>query len=199
MRFLLPLLTLCASLSPEMQTAVNHISENSLRGNLSYLSSDLLEGRATPSRGLDLAADYIAAQYRRAGLEPVGDDGYFQTATLTVREPNWDGFRMSVTVGGKTTDVDKKEVYLLPDSTLSLNNVPIVAIDARTKISSELVDGKVVFLSDPRAFRVLQGYQPLVIFAEARNLPAGPHVRDPEASAGGPRASLIAKSELTEL
>ena len=53
------------------------ISANSMRGHLSFLASDLLEGRGTPSRGLDLAAEYIAAQFRRAGLEPLGDDGYF--------------------------------------------------------------------------------------------------------------------------
>jgi len=66
----------------EQQAAIDHISADSLRGNLSFLASDLLEGRATPSRGLDMAAEYIAAQFRRAGLEPAGDDGYFQTATL---------------------------------------------------------------------------------------------------------------------
>src|ERR1700742_308057 len=69
-------------LTPEMQAVVNHISADSLRGHLSFLASDLLEGRATPSPGLDLAAEYIAAQFRRAGLEPAGDDGFFQTATL---------------------------------------------------------------------------------------------------------------------
>ena len=69
-------------LAPEQRAVVDHISADSLRGNLSFLASDLLEGRATPSRGLDLAAEYIAAQFRRAGLEPAGDDGYFQTATL---------------------------------------------------------------------------------------------------------------------
>jgi Zn-dependent M28 family amino/carboxypeptidase len=38
---------------------------------VSFLSSDLLEGRRTPSRGADLAAEYIAAQLRAAGLQPV--------------------------------------------------------------------------------------------------------------------------------
>ena len=69
-------------LTPDQRAVMDHISADSLRGNLSFLASDLLEGRATPSRGLDLAAEYIAAQFRRAGLEPAGDDGYFQTATL---------------------------------------------------------------------------------------------------------------------
>lgn len=56
-----------------------------MKGRLSFLSSDLLEGRGTPSRGLDLAAEYIASEFRRAGLEPAGDDGYFQTGKL----PDW--------------------------------------------------------------------------------------------------------------
>ncbi len=42
----------------------------------------MLEGRDTPSRGLDIAGEYIASQFRRLGLEPAGDDGYFQTVVL---------------------------------------------------------------------------------------------------------------------
>ena len=49
---------------------------------MSFLASDELEGRATPSPGQEIAAEYIAAQFRRAGLEPAGDDGYFQTASF---------------------------------------------------------------------------------------------------------------------
>jgi Zn-dependent M28 family amino/carboxypeptidase len=40
-----------------------------LRGDVSFLASDFLEGRATPSRGLDVAAEYIASQFRAAGLQ----------------------------------------------------------------------------------------------------------------------------------
>ena len=62
------------------RAALEQVSAESMKGHLSFLASDALEGRATPSRGLDIAAEYIAAQFRRAGLEPAGDDGYFQTA-----------------------------------------------------------------------------------------------------------------------
>jgi Zn-dependent M28 family amino/carboxypeptidase len=62
------------------RAALERIAADDMRGHLAFLSSDLLEGRKTPSRGLDIAAEYIAAQFRRAGLEPAGDDGYFQTA-----------------------------------------------------------------------------------------------------------------------
>ena len=74
-----------ANLTKDRQQVLNHIRPESLKGHLWFISSDLLEGRATPSRGLDLAAEYIAAQFRRDGLEPAGDDDYFQTTTLTAR------------------------------------------------------------------------------------------------------------------
>lgn len=71
----------------EQLAVMERISADSLRGHLSFLSSDLLEGRATPSRGLDLAAEYIAAQFRRVGLSSIGDD-YFQTGSVDGKPAN---------------------------------------------------------------------------------------------------------------
>ncbi len=67
----------------ELQRALNRISTDSLRGNLSFLSSDLLAGRWTPSPGLDIAAEFIASRFRAAGLEPGNGQEYFQIADLT--------------------------------------------------------------------------------------------------------------------
>src|SRR4051794_32368153 len=64
-----------APLPPETASLLDHISADTMRTHLSYLALDELGGRATPSPGLDLAANYIAVQFRRAGLEPLGDDG----------------------------------------------------------------------------------------------------------------------------
>src|SRR5712692_11837042 len=58
------------TVTPDIHAALDHVSADSLRGHLSFIASDALEGRNTPSRGLDIAAEYIAAQFRRAGLEP---------------------------------------------------------------------------------------------------------------------------------
>ena len=80
------LLTLCAALlvraelTPAEQRLTDAVTPQTLRGHVSFLASDLLEGRDTPSRGLDIAAEYIAAEFRRIGLEPAGDNGYFQMA-----------------------------------------------------------------------------------------------------------------------
>jgi hypothetical protein len=90
-----------AALSTSEQAAIDKISADSMRGNLSFLASDALEGRATPSRGLDIAAEFIAAQFRRAGLESIAKDGsYFQTANLTEVTPNLDGVHLTLTTGG---------------------------------------------------------------------------------------------------
>ncbi len=70
-----------AALSPSEQQLVDFITPAELKAHVSFLASDPLEGRDTPSRGLDVAAEYIASEFRRAGLEPAGDNGYFQTAS----------------------------------------------------------------------------------------------------------------------
>ena len=78
-----------------------------------FLASDLLEGRDTPSRGLDLAAEYIAAQFRRAGLEAVGDDGYFQTANWQLIETGPSGFSLELRLGNDAPIVVGKELVSL--------------------------------------------------------------------------------------
>jgi hypothetical protein len=57
-----------------------HVPVAELRAHVEFLASDALGGRATPSEGLDIAAEYIAAQFRRAGLEPAEGSSYFQIA-----------------------------------------------------------------------------------------------------------------------
>src|SRR5215468_1736940 len=69
---------------------------------LSYLSSDELEGRATFSEGLGLAAAYLAEQLRSWGVKPGGDNGsYFQRVrVLGVKSANHS--TLAVEVNGQT-------------------------------------------------------------------------------------------------
>src|SRR6266849_7668005 len=90
-----------ASITLDRKATLDRISAQSLQGHVWFLSSDLLEGRDTPSRGLDIAAEYIAAQFRRAGLKPAGDDGYFQTAHFVSSEQSVDGAELSIRAGEK--------------------------------------------------------------------------------------------------
>ncbi len=99
-----------------VEPVLERISADSLRGHLSFIASDLLEGRDTPSAGLEIAANYIAAQFRRAGLEPAGDDGYFQTANWVVAQPDPQKFEMKIKTGGEVINVDYGQVSLPADT-----------------------------------------------------------------------------------
>jgi hypothetical protein len=51
---------------------------------IQFLADDSLEGRDTGSRGLEKAAGYMAEQFRAAGLQPAGVDGYRQAMDFQV-------------------------------------------------------------------------------------------------------------------
>ena len=98
---------------PEARAMLERISPDSLRGNLSFLASDLLEGRGTPSRGLNLAAEYIAAQFRRAGLEPGVGESYFQSTTLKARGSEEEQPTQNVIGILRGSDPALKDTYVL--------------------------------------------------------------------------------------
>ncbi len=56
--------------------------EARLRGDLKFLASDECEGRGITTKGINLAADYIAREFEKAGLKPGGTAGYFQPFAL---------------------------------------------------------------------------------------------------------------------
>ena len=153
-----------------MQAVVDRISADSLRGHLSFLASDPLEGRGTPSRGLDLAAEYIAAQFRRAGLEPVGDDGYFQTATLTVREQNPENFEFMVFAQGKTIHIPPSETAIFPDKPVQFDNVPIKLTTRGVSIEEASICARFV------NFAASQVFDPEAPRRPARNAIAAPEL-----------------------
>src|SRR4051812_21553532 len=143
------------ALTADQTSALDRISADSLRGHLSFIASDLLEGRDTPSRGLDLAAEYIAAQFRRAGLEPSGDDGYFQTATLKHSEPDIESFSFEVkTPEGVVLKVPPSHVTFLRPEGVDLKPTGVFKVDitnaeALAALKPEQVEGKVVLAENP--------------------------------------------------
>ena len=64
-------------------TYLDKIAAADLKRMVAYLASDELKGRGTPSPGLDMAADFIAAEFKAAGLKPGNGDSYFQIAEWT--------------------------------------------------------------------------------------------------------------------
>ena len=125
----------------DVKPALDGISAEALRADVSFLASDLLEGRATPSPGLEIAAEYIASQFRRAGLKPAGDSGYFQTARLNQVEPDMTGFQVEVTGGGEPFSLKADDVAFAGSTGVNLAGMTAVKADAADK------KGKVVIAS----------------------------------------------------
>src|SRR3954470_8788881 len=101
------LLSLAGALAQTPQQIAGGVTANDLKADVSFLASDALQGRGTPSPGLDIAAEFIASQFRAAGLDPAGDDGYFQTAPFVQVTPDQEGRSLTLEIGGKTIAVDK--------------------------------------------------------------------------------------------
>lgn len=60
-----------------MRRAAETISESDVRRRIEIVADDSMGGRDTPSRGLDLTANYIAGEFARFGLAPVLDSSRF--------------------------------------------------------------------------------------------------------------------------
>lgn len=136
------------------KVVLDQISAESLRGHLSFIASDLLEGRDTPSRGLDIAAEYIAAQFRRAGLAAVGDDGYFQTAHWIRMTPQADGFELTFSQAGQTISLASQQISLASDQGLQLPAQMLFKLDYNdattlAALTEEQMRGRVIFTEIP--------------------------------------------------
>ena len=79
---------------------VDTITAAQLRSYLSFIASDEMEGRDTPSRGLDTTAKFIAMNLGRWGFKPAGDDGtFFQKIAL--RRDALDATKTSAEINGQ--------------------------------------------------------------------------------------------------
>ena len=77
--FLTLLPGLLAAQSPaSVKEAVSSITAADVIRRIGILADDSMLGRATPSPQLDKVAAYIAAQFRRFGLKPGGDNGNYE-------------------------------------------------------------------------------------------------------------------------
>lgn len=53
------------------------ISAARIKADVEYLASDRLEGRGPGTRGEFLATEYLANEFKKAGLKPVGERGTY--------------------------------------------------------------------------------------------------------------------------
>lgn len=90
------------------------ITPNAIKAHIDFLAADAVEGRETGTRGYDVAAAYVAAQFEAIGVEPAGEHGtYFQQ--VKYRTARLDAAQSSLCIDDGTSCtpyVHRKDVIL---------------------------------------------------------------------------------------
>jgi len=126
-----------AKASSPARKAAEGITSAQLKDYLYYVASDEMEGRDTPSRGLDSTAKFIATLLSRWGFKPAGDDGtFFQKIELT--RYLVDPAAASLQIGGKQLVYGTD--FQVGPSTSSIANVPLVFAGNGWFVKSKNID-----------------------------------------------------------
>ena len=98
--------------SQAKQHGVDLITADQIRNYLYFIASDQMEGRDTPSRGLDTTAQFLVSNLSRWGFKPAGDDGtYFQHIGLRTERP--DASQTRVEISGQPATMGEDFLPLL--------------------------------------------------------------------------------------
>jgi peptidase M28-like protein len=115
---------------------VETISAAQLNSYLSFIASDEMEGRDTPSRGLDTTAKFIAFNLGRWGLKPAGDDGtFFQKIGL--RRDALEGTKSSAEINGQKFNFGED---FIPNTVGATVSAPLVYVGNGWVVKSKGID-----------------------------------------------------------
>ena len=108
--------------SVSSQRGTDTITAAQMHDYLTFIASDEMEGRDTPSRGLDTTAKFIATNLGRWGFKPAGDNGSF-LQTIELRRERADGGQTKVEFFGRTLNAG---VEYIPLGGSGVINAPMV-------------------------------------------------------------------------
>ncbi|MGI8849839.1 MAG: M28 family peptidase [Pyrinomonadaceae bacterium] len=118
------------------RNASDTITAAQLKDYLYFVASDEMEGRNTPSRGLDITAKFMATLLSRWGFKPAGDDGtFFQKIALVRNQVDPD--KAQVEINGQ------KLAYgtdFLADANSGAVNAPLVFAGNGWYVKSKNID-----------------------------------------------------------
>lgn len=147
---------MCLSLSAA--EVVKEADARALNSIVSFLASDALEGRDTPSAGLTVASEYIASEFRRVGLKTS-----FQTSKFTLRRVVREGYEFSLTDGTKTVQVPADAAQWSPGPKVDLSGATVRKLKvAELRDATFTTMDPVVVLEGPGAPGMQQGIQKLL-------------------------------------
>lgn len=119
------------SLLSQQTNSIPLFKKESIQRHLNFLGSDLFEGRGTGTTGGNLAAKYLALEFDRIKLKPVGSNNtYYQYIPLHGSKPLTSS-RLEIYINDKTTPLRLNEDYILlqaGEHTFIPNPLPLVFV-----------------------------------------------------------------------
>lgn len=106
-------------------------STASIKAHMAFLASDRLKGREAGSPEFDLAADYVATQMKQLGLQPPGNQSYFQPVPLVAFRVKDQGAITLQDKSGRATPLQFGKDYVVSGYPLSANldtHAPLVFV-----------------------------------------------------------------------
>lgn len=144
-------------------TSAEIIPSEQVIKDITYLASDDLKGRASFSPEIDKAANYIAKRFAEIGLQPLHNESFLQTFTVSQIQPN----TLSVNLNGKQISPKNTAIASTIEKLEWDNNVAQVHIinkddDMRTALRELNQQGGqhlvVIDNSHKKTFKAYQGY-----------------------------------------
>src|SRR6516162_1144336 len=122
-RTLVIVLTVLTSLSTQAQQPQSR--NTAWWAHVEALANDGMEGRNTGSPGHKRAADYVAGQFRKAGLEPAGSGGHIQPVKFKTRRIVESASSLALLRNGNS-----EPLVLGDDANISMRTDPAPAVEA---------------------------------------------------------------------
>src|SRR5437764_8295893 len=101
MRKSLVLFVLCISLAASVCAQQSHFDGKSWWNYVKVLADDNMEGRETGSAGLRRAEAYVVDQLKQSGIEPAGENGFYQSVKFVSRGIDERNSSMALVKDGK--------------------------------------------------------------------------------------------------
>ena len=133
-----------AAVCPAQQnSAASHFDGKSWWEHVKFLADDSLEGRDTGSEGLRKAQAYAVEQLKKAGLEPAGSNGFYQSVRFNQYEVDESKSSLTLVDGSQSTSISfADDGYIGTRSTHASTafTAPLVFIGYGLKIPEKNLD-----------------------------------------------------------
>jgi hypothetical protein len=203
---------LAAQTAAPVSRGARTITATDVARRIGIMAADSMMGRDTPSRGLDLTAQYVANEFKRFGLRPGADSSYIQFYPITRRRLEPAKSKVVFSAGGREESATFATAARLihgdaPELPLAGPGVLVSGPISPEAVGRLNVQGKIILLpmgaaalADPeveRGARVLyaQGPKALLLLSDADSLSfvkkISPRARERIAVGGGREAPTL--------